>query len=80
MADGGDGGAGGGGRPLRFKEKQQQCHLCCPGVLLGLGCMPLLGRSLQLSSVAQLKKGPQDSDHTVVIAVAHCAYSGGKVV
>ena len=37
MAEGGDGGAGGGEGP--FKEIQQHSHLRCPGVLLGLAAI-----------------------------------------
>jgi len=36
MTDGDDGGARGGRRSL--EERQQNSHLHCPDVLLGLGC------------------------------------------
>jgi len=76
MADGGNGGAAGGGRPLHF-WRQQKSHLHCPDVLgLGYCCS---SKQILLSSVAQLtRKTHKDSDHTIVIIVMQLSLEQGR--
>jgi len=55
-----------------LKERLQQSHLCCPGILLGLGCIVQVFISIVVCSKAL----SNCHNHTILITVMH--YPGGK--